>query len=240
MTFVIADHSQKSSEKCATFLPQNDINPRQQRLFGLVATIYYIGAMMKAIYEIRNNKNGKIYIGSTKNLRKRWKEHRSLLNNGKHHSRHLQSAWNKDGGNFTFTVLEEVAQDEDLIPAEQRWLDQTRSYDRAYGYNINPTAANSLGMEHSAEAKEKMREAALRRGPQPPRSEEWSARISASLRGEKNPAAKLNWEKVRQMRAMREAGATIGEIARLFGVNRSAASRVVNRKRWVNDPEESP
>lgn len=194
---------------------------------------------MKAIYEIRNNKNGKIYIGSAKNLRKRWKEHRSLLNNGKHHSSHLQRAWNKDGGNFTFTVLEEVEKDEDLIPAEQKWLDETRSYERGIGYNINPTAGSWLGRKHSAEAKEKMREAALRRGPQPPRNEEWSARISASLRGEKNPAAKLNWEKVRQMRAMAANGVTISEIARLFGVNQSAASRVVNRKRWVNDPEES-
>ena len=95
---------------------------------------------MKAIYEIRNNDNGKIYIGSTNNLRRRWEEHRRRLNNGKHNNRYLQRAWDKSGANFTFTVLEEVAQDEDLIPTEQKWLDLTRSYDDSIGYNILTTA----------------------------------------------------------------------------------------------------
>jgi group I intron endonuclease len=114
---------------------------------------------MKAIYKILNNNNGKFYIGSAQNLRRRWKQHESDLKRGNHKNPHLQHAWNKDGENFTFLVLEEVEKDEDLIPAEQKWLDLTRSYERGVGYNICPTAGSSLGRPVSQETRKKLHNA---------------------------------------------------------------------------------
>ncbi len=55
---------------------------------------------MQAVYTIKNVINNKIYIGSAVNIKKRWHEHRNLLNNNnnnKHHSPILQNAWNKYG-----------------------------------------------------------------------------------------------------------------------------------------------
>ena len=59
------------------------------------------------IYAIVNTVNGKRYVGSAKRFRTRWNAHRAALNKGLHHSRHLQSAWNKYGAEaFVFTIIE--------------------------------------------------------------------------------------------------------------------------------------
>lgn len=58
------------------------------------------------IYQIKNILNGKIYIGSTKNYKKRFSNHKHDLKNNKHKNTHLQSAWNLYGGeNFEFKML---------------------------------------------------------------------------------------------------------------------------------------
>ena len=49
------------------------------------------------IYKILNTVNGKFYIGSTNNLRKRLYEHYRALNLGIHTNKHLQAAWIKYG-----------------------------------------------------------------------------------------------------------------------------------------------
>jgi hypothetical protein len=51
-------------------------------------------------------------------------------------------------------------------------------------------------------------------------------------RGVRKALAKLDDDKVRIMRAMRRNGVTVAEIARTFGVARSAASVAVNGKTW--------
>ncbi|MGG0433207.1 GIY-YIG nuclease family protein [Priestia megaterium] len=48
------------------------------------------------VYILVNNKNDKVYIGCTRNLRARIATHRSLLLRGKHHSPELQKAFDKD------------------------------------------------------------------------------------------------------------------------------------------------
>ena len=58
-------------------------------------------------YKIRNKVNGKVYIGGAyKSLAARIRRHKCLLGLGKHHNKHLQSAWDKYGArNFEFSVL---------------------------------------------------------------------------------------------------------------------------------------
>jgi hypothetical protein len=53
--------------------------------------------MASGIYQIRNKANGHRYVGSSNNIQERWHKHISDLNRNKHHSRHLQNAWNKYG-----------------------------------------------------------------------------------------------------------------------------------------------
>lgn len=91
---------------------------------------------------------------------RRWRKHRERLNKDAHYNKHLQSAWNKYGADsFAFEVLEEINTDEELIPAEQKWLDETKAYDREHGYNVCPTAGSRLGRRQTDETKEKISKA---------------------------------------------------------------------------------
>ena len=60
------------------------------------------------VYKIKNIINNKIYVGSSKDIKNRWYQHKNLLDNGIHGNRHLQNAWDKYGDeNFKFEIIEE-------------------------------------------------------------------------------------------------------------------------------------
>lgn len=164
------------------------------------------------IYIILNTENGKHYVGSSKCLRKRSKEHAYDLDVGRHSSRKLQHAWNKYGPDaFRFDVVEEVPESE-LLVREQHWMDVTLPF-----YNIARQAASRLGIKCSEETKQRIREAKAnisqetrdkiaeanrRRGPEarrnmseagknrPPISEETRAKLSEAGRGHSEEARK--------------------------------------------------
>lgn len=80
--------------------------------------------MLLGIYAINNLETGKIYVGSSKNIEKRYDEHRYALRRGDHFNYHLQNAWNKYGEKaFQFIVCEYVENLESLVEREQYWLD---------------------------------------------------------------------------------------------------------------------
>lgn len=90
---------------------------------------------MQGIYKIENTNNGKVYIGRSKNIEERWKQHKRMLENGTHHSVKLQRAYNmlKDKSVLQFSVVEEV-KDEAMLPArEQYWADYHDAYNNGYG-----------------------------------------------------------------------------------------------------------
>lgn len=91
------------------------------------------------IYKIRNVVNGKFYVGSAKDTRVRFRQHRKLLRKGTHHCKHLQAAWNKYGEDvFKFEVVERLSSWEELEPAEDRWL--LEHVGQPYCYNIGRSA----------------------------------------------------------------------------------------------------
>jgi group I intron endonuclease len=114
---------------------------------------------MKGIYKIINAVDGKFYIGSAADIDDRWSVHKSLLRNGKHANRHLQSSWKKYGEeSFQFEVIEIV--DRDLIDRENFWIAMTNCTNPEVGYNIQLVAGSSrLGMPHTEETKKKISEA---------------------------------------------------------------------------------
>lgn len=92
------------------------------------------------IYKITCIPNNKIYIGSSKNIKKRFFNHISSLKHGKHENAYLQHAFNKYGiDNFKFEVIEECLLEE-LIQREQYWIDKLKSASPEYGFNICPIA----------------------------------------------------------------------------------------------------
>ena len=111
------------------------------------------------VYSIKNNVNGKIYIGSAVDISSRFRDHIKELRKNVHSNGHLQNSWNKHGEhNFSFDV-ECLCVKEELVSFEQDIID---SYTEVLGwenlYNIAPTAGSMLGFKHSEETRAKMRE----------------------------------------------------------------------------------
>lgn len=90
--------------------------------------------MSGVIYKIVNLVTSDFYVGSSINFANRIQLHRQRLNRNRHHCAHLQNAWNKYGkSSFVFVVVEEV--DEELVAAEQRWLDAHVGKDYCYNHS---------------------------------------------------------------------------------------------------------
>ena len=82
------------------------------------------------VYAIVNSLNNKKYIGSTSNLRKRFRQHYAALVRNNHDNCHLQNAVNKYGINkFYFVVLERCENIVDtLLMIEQKYIDELGDY----------------------------------------------------------------------------------------------------------------
>ena len=79
--------------------------------------------MENVIYCIYNEKNNKIYIGSTTNIYSRIKNHLIKLNKNTHENEYLQNAYNKYGSKyFHFNILE-YCDKTNLIEREQYYID---------------------------------------------------------------------------------------------------------------------
>ena len=93
---------------------------------------------LSGVYQIKNTINNKIYIGSSKDIERRWKEHKKQLNKENHHSYKLQRDWTEFGEDkFIFEIIDKVNEDQ-LKEYEQYWLDTLIPY--KIGYNILPYA----------------------------------------------------------------------------------------------------
>lgn len=96
-----------------------------------------------------------MYVGSSVDVRRRWRQHRNRLRKGTSTSRKLQDAWNQHPERFSFAVLLECPET-DLHAVEQRWFDQLRPT-----LNVEGQAGTSLGRRLSPEQRE-----ALKKRPQ--------------------------------------------------------------------------
>lgn len=95
------------------------------------------------VYQIKNKENDLIYIGSSKNIKKRWKTHISKLKNGKHDNMFLQNDWDNYGECvFEFSILEEC-KEEERFELEQKYINAFLPFNRnGNGYNINENAGS--------------------------------------------------------------------------------------------------
>ena len=92
---------------------------------------------MQGIYVWVCAVNGKVYVGSAKNIAVRRTAHLRALKSGNHHSPHFQRAWNAYGPEaFEFVVLEEVEDEVWLRAKETVWLNRLQSFKGGFGYNI--------------------------------------------------------------------------------------------------------
>lgn len=209
---------------------------------------------LQGIYKIINTVNGKIYIGSSQDIKKRWKTHRAHLKGNYHHNIHLQNAWNKYGeGKFSFSILEKVNNTSKLVEQEQYYID---SLDPEY--NIMPKAGRS---KFSEESKRRMSESTkgMYEGEDNPmygktrkqsvkdaiskakegsnRSEATKKRIGRAIKGkfegEKHPRSKLTERKVKLIRRLlRDTNLAQDSIAEKFDIAQTTVSKIKLGKRW--------
>jgi hypothetical protein len=117
------------------------------------------------IYCIKCLKNNKIYVGSAINIKYRFTRHKNDLLNKKHHSKHLQRAWDLYGENeFSFEILESNLDNNLLIERENYWISFFRSSERRYGFNILNNARTRLGIKHSKKTKNKISKNSFSKG----------------------------------------------------------------------------
>ena len=143
--------------------------------------------IIPGIYKIVNITNGKMYIGSSKNMMRRWKQHTSLLNNNHHHSVHLQRAWNKYGKeNFMYEILKEMptASDVELLDEERRFVESLKPEYNVGGIGGGDNLTNNPNRELIIEKITKSIRDRNARMTDQDKLEKWSRP------GEKNP----NWK----------------------------------------------
>jgi group I intron endonuclease len=142
------------------------------------------------IYAIVNQVNGKMYIGSSKNLERRHYEHLKLLRRNRHGLRyrngqlrgqldHLQKAFSSYGEQaFKWEVLE-YCKEERLKKREQYYIDKYNVFNPYCGYNLSPKTERIIMTD---EIKEKIRQGNLGKK----KSEEMKKKLSETKLGKPN------------------------------------------------------
>ena len=106
--------------------------------------------MTIGLYKITNTVNGKYYVGSSKDIHKRWSTHKGKLNNITHENIHLQASFNKHGVNaFVYEIIKELPDDttrEVLFAHEQELFDSATDEEwNTKMYNIRKVADCKTG-----------------------------------------------------------------------------------------------
>jgi group I intron endonuclease len=157
------------------------------------------------VYGIFNSTTGKVYIGSAVRVERRWTDHRHFLRIGRHHSPHLQAAWEKDGEDAFLWVVLESCSSGNLQATEQKWIDSFDSANRTHGYNVSRSSvAPMLGRRHSEASKEKMSKSTISNWSVP----ENRARLIGD-RARKSPAATVRLPDSERRRLRSETSAAL-------------------------------
>jgi hypothetical protein len=114
------------------------------------------------IYSIRCHANGKLYVGQSVNIRRRFFTHRSGLRKGKNGNPILQRCWDKYGeASFDFQVVE-LCPSEVLTEREAYYIQKLGASNGVGGFNINAANDNpSLGLKRPLETCQRMRDAGI-------------------------------------------------------------------------------
>jgi group I intron endonuclease len=76
------------------------------------------------VYQIKNLKTGKVYIGSSKNVFSRWRRHMEDLAHNNHNIK-FQKEWNiNDIVDWNFSILQVLKSTDNPLIEEQKWIEK--------------------------------------------------------------------------------------------------------------------
>lgn len=203
------------------------------------------------IYIIENLKAKKVYIGQTTNYQKRSKAHFSKLRRNAHDNEHLQKAFNKYGEkSFSVKILKEC-EEADLDRLEKFYINEYKSTDKKYGYNIFEGGERPGYRFHSKEVREKLSKALKGRKF----SDEHKKRISEANKGriispetikkvnnskiekhsqwgEKNPFAIISNETAEEIIKLLLAGKSVYSIAKEYNITTYIVYNILENKSY--------
>lgn len=107
---------------------------------------------MIGIYQIRNTRNGKLYIGQSVDLAHRKSCHIYDLKNNRHKNIHLQRAYNIEPSVFVFEIICQCSEKE-LDDLEIHFIKKYKTTDSAYGYNLDSGGNGAGRMSEETKAK---------------------------------------------------------------------------------------
>lgn len=98
------------------------------------------------IYMIKNKTNNKVYIGQTiRNINKRIYEYKAAFKYDKFNNNHLGDSFKKYGwDNFEFSIIDNAQTIEELNLKEIKYIQQYKSNQKEFGYNIELGGKNAI------------------------------------------------------------------------------------------------
>lgn len=143
--------------------------------------------MKFCIYKITNLINGKIYIGKTSDINKRWQKHIEIAKlKSPRLYQYLHKSINKYGvENFIIEIIEDFLDEQNAFEKEKFWITQLNTKDQNIGMNLTDGGEGTSGLKWSEESRDKIR------GPNnhnfgKPIADDIKIKISISVSGEKN------------------------------------------------------
>ncbi len=182
---------------------------------------------MIGVYKITNKKNGRFYIGSSNSIESRWRTHRYLLRNNRHHNLFLQRDYNKCGPtSFNYEVITETTQ-EKLLSEEGRFF-SLFDITSPLCYNVaTEPGSPMLGKKHTPEVRQRLSEA-LSGTKHPHYGKQldtgWKRNISKSKK-------RFTDEEEISFFMRHENGESICSIAKSISVHPTTISRAIERVR---------
>lgn len=181
---------------------------------------------ISGIYIIKNQINGKVYIGQTIDLNRRKYDHDRTLRLGIHHNIYLQREYNKYGKeNFVIETLEECPV-ESLDEREIYWINFYKSMKNTNGYNME--GGGNEGKIVSEPTRDK------KRGENNPM---YGKKLSSShveaLRVKNRANSKiLNDHKVADIKHRILEGENRHNLAAEYGITRGAIDKIASCVNW--------
>lgn len=142
--------------------------------------------MRMGVYAIVHRPTGRVYVGASRDVSRRWTKHRNRLNAGVHVNASLQAVWTQDGADaFGWVMLEAVDILAMLQERERFHLDAARQAGPVF--NLRPVGASSERLsagnvgKHACTPEQRAARSARARGWRP--SDAWKQQQSQTHRG---------------------------------------------------------